>query len=118
MDFCQHLCLINKRENIHFFRITVAFVSVCSSEPENLQAAPQNLSSILVMWERPRAVYDDSIEKYSISYRVANADQEAFSEFLTDGYQDTVSSMQEIFRTDLLLCMFCKISQKTLDGCK
>ncbi|XP_013881309.1 receptor-type tyrosine-protein phosphatase zeta isoform X2 [Austrofundulus limnaeus] len=62
---------------------------VCSSEPENLQAAPQNLSSVLVMWERPRAVYDDSIEKYSISYRVAHADQEAFSEFLTDGYQDT-----------------------------
>ncbi|MEQ2166667.1 hypothetical protein GOODEAATRI_030623, partial [Goodea atripinnis] len=60
--------------------------------PESIQAAPQNLSSLLVIWERPRAVYDANIEKYSITYRLANAEDSAWSEYLTDGYQDTIQS--------------------------
>uniref|UniRef100_A0A1A8PX45 protein-tyrosine-phosphatase n=3 Tax=Nothobranchius TaxID=28779 RepID=A0A1A8PX45_9TELE len=62
---------------------------VCSSEPESLQAAAYNLSSLLVTWERPRVVYDANIERYSITYRMASAEELVLSEYMTDGYQDT-----------------------------
>lgn len=63
---------------------------MCSSEPENVQAVLHNFSSLLVTWERPRAVYDAGIDRYSVSYALAGGEKATPSTYLTDGDQDVV----------------------------
>ncbi|XP_030222500.1 receptor-type tyrosine-protein phosphatase zeta isoform X3 [Gadus morhua] len=68
----------------------------CSSEPEKVLAVAQNRSSLLVMWERPRSVYDGAIDRYAVRYRPAGNPASPTIEYLTDGDQDVGAILQDL----------------------
>lgn len=60
----------------------------CSSEPQNVQADAQNDTTLVVMWERPRTVYDTSIDWYLVTYQRLQGPERSRQEYRTDGDQD------------------------------
>ncbi|KAK7895998.1 hypothetical protein WMY93_021323 [Mugilogobius chulae] len=88
----------------------------CSSEPQNVQADAQNDTTLVVTWERPKAVYDTSIDWYLVTYQRLQGPENSRQEYRTDGDQDVGAIISSLSSNSSYVVQVVSVCTNSLRG--